>query len=1088
MPTTVAIPGDISGQPLFTRPPIKLDKDDQTEGDARTLPELVEFHATVNPKHVFCKQAQGEGSCSDVEFVDITFKELKQAVLSCQQWLRATVADLHLPREDEKKRDGIKGAPVAIFMDSHVTLVVYIFALMGMGVPAVLLSTRLSPTAVKHLLEKTGCRAVLASPRLRAIANEASELWKAERETQNGAAAGDGSSNGEKDARFPSLYAPASFRGFLEQINPESGPETIIDPLHYVSETDRNVLILHSSGTTGLPKPIYTSHRHYLNFALCHELANDEKALLPALSTSPFFHGFGLLPPCLSLGIGKPFCVPAPGSIPTGLSTVKLLRRSGAKSLLTVPSILEEIALLPDDQGIKALQDLHFVVFGGGLPKEKIGEKLSAAGVKLLNHYGTTETGPLAPLYIPKPGYDWHYFKLRADILQPLRIEFSRPMADSAPNDGHWQLSLQPLGSPDRFHVQDILVAMPGSEMEFSVLGRSDDLICLATGEKVRPSILESMLVQSEAVKTALAFGDGQLEIGVLVEPMLSLSGVELDDFKSSLWPIVEEANQLMDSHAGVSSLAAIVTVAPGSLPRSDKGTILRREAHQLFREEISQAYGRMEDTESFGPVPRLQMAHLESGLRSLVYQNIGSKARGMEWSDNTDFFELGMDSLLASKFRRLLIASLPKDMAPLDCMDKDFVYRHSSVARLAAALRNGDAIHSHDKTSDDDLEALVNQYSLQRRKETTVIITGSTGSIGAHLLVHLAKSPEVFRIICINRVSNQCPYERQRQSLQSKGLSLLECEWAKIKIFQTDCSRPQLGLPENEYRILQANVTHIIHNAWPMNFKLELSSFHAQFRALQNLLLFAREVRSRDTLRSVRVLFISSISVVGHYNRISNGTLVPEIPMRGFNTALCLGYAKAKFVCEKIIERTRREYPEIEAGYVRVGQVAGSRNGFWNQEEHFVALVASSQKIGKLPNIEGTLSWLPVDLLATTISDILFASGNMQLVYHLENPVRQSWHKVLVTLAAGLNLGKDDRLTFVDWITAVASASDEGNPAKKLVDFFVEDFERMSRGDLILTTEFSRKCSPTLQGMGPVPEDAILRYLGYWRSIGLIT
>lgn len=66
---------------------------------------------------------------------------------------------------------------------------------------------------------------------------------------------------------------------------------------------------------------------------------------------------------------------------------VQLLQESKAKSLLTVPSILEEIALLPQDEGIHALRQLDFVAFEGGLPKESIGGKLAAAGVRLLNHY-----------------------------------------------------------------------------------------------------------------------------------------------------------------------------------------------------------------------------------------------------------------------------------------------------------------------------------------------------------------------------------------------------------------------------------------------------------------------------------------------------------------------------------------------------------------------------------------------------------------------------------------------------------------------------------------------------------------------------
>jgi hypothetical protein len=44
-----------------------------------------------------------------------------------------------------------------------------------------------------------------------------------------------------------------------------------------------------------------------------------------------------------------------------------------------------------------------------------------------------------------------------------------------------------------------------------------------------------------------------------------------------------------------------------------------------------------------------------------------------------------------------------------------------------------------------------------------------------------------------------------------------------------------------------------------------------------------------------------------------------------------------------------------------------------------------------------------------------------------------------------------------------------------------------MSGGSVMLSTEASRRHSPTLRRVGPVQDEAIQRYLHYWRSIGLI-
>jgi acyl-coenzyme A synthetase/AMP-(fatty) acid ligase len=246
----------------FTWPTLSLC---EGEGDARSLPELIDFHARVNPGHRFCIQARID---ADVPLLDVTYAQLKHAILCCQSWLCENVAGIQM-------ENGTKDRPVGLLMDSDLTLVIYLFALMGLGVPTVLLSTRLSAEAVRHLVQRTRTSTILVSARLDGTADEAISSWDA------------------NDSSPPSKYYPAAYKNFLTEKASSSSAlsqSNVSRRNHFVSEADCNVLILHSSGTTGLPKPIYTSHRHYLSFALCHEFKNEEEMLSPVLSTSPLFH------------------------------------------------------------------------------------------------------------------------------------------------------------------------------------------------------------------------------------------------------------------------------------------------------------------------------------------------------------------------------------------------------------------------------------------------------------------------------------------------------------------------------------------------------------------------------------------------------------------------------------------------------------------------------------------------------------------------------------------------------------------------------------------------------------------------------
>ena len=135
-----------------------------------------------------------------------------------------------------------------------------------------LLSARLSPTAIHHLLAKTATRAIIVSPRLKNIAEEALSIF----------------SSAEPK---PASHVQAVFTSFLAaQGNQDDEDAGICKTGYYIGKNDRNVLILHSSGTTGLPKPIYQSHMWLLSFATCHDFSTDVEALSLSLSTLPLYH------------------------------------------------------------------------------------------------------------------------------------------------------------------------------------------------------------------------------------------------------------------------------------------------------------------------------------------------------------------------------------------------------------------------------------------------------------------------------------------------------------------------------------------------------------------------------------------------------------------------------------------------------------------------------------------------------------------------------------------------------------------------------------------------------------------------------
>lgn len=558
------------------------------------------------------------------------------------------------------------------------------------------------------------------------------------------------------------------------------------------------------------------------------------------------------------------------------------------------------------------------------------------------------------------------------DINQPEHLQ-----AESGDSDSErtytYKLSMRPFGWQERFEVQDLIVTRREcsldtdiGQLDFSIAGRTDDLICLATGEKVRPTILESLLKQHEGVKDAAAFGDQQFELGVIVESVKAINHDEVESFKASIWPVIEEAGRQMDAHARIMSPAAILIVCPDALPRSDKGTILRNAVANKFAEEIAGVYRSLKASVD---APPLDLSSPRSSIKALVTENAKWQAPGNDWLDDDDFFARGMDSLQATQLRRFLTASVrathtasgfeADHVLPVDKITDDFVYRHPSVSMLVEALMPKQAAANGIIPETELIEQLVEKYTSrganrQQQKKAVVVLTGATGSLGSFFLGQLLMDDSVGRIICLNRPGKGTPIEAQKYAMSSRDISVSDDMWAKVEIRQTSTAAPCLGLEEPEYESLAAKVTHMVHIAWPMNFKMSLQSFDASFRSLQNLIQLARKAHFYNHRTKPRVLFISSISTIGNYPSVKGGVLVPEVIVEEPSWTLELGYAKAKLVCEKMIQRATKDYPEIEAGLVRVGQIAGASSGYWNASEHFVAVCASSQKMGKFPDLRG--------------------------------------------------------------------------------------------------------------------------------------
>lgn len=142
----------------------------------------------------------------------------------------------------------------------------------------------------------------------------------------------------------------------------------------------RDAFILHSSGTTGVPKIVRFTHRRVI-LAMSSPIGG-----MTGLSSLPCYHGHGLLAPFMNWGKRKLIYL-WDGKMPQTRETVtKALELSHPEAFYTVPYILK---LLAEEQiGINLLKCCKMVAFSGSSCPDELGNELVNQGVYLGSLFG----------------------------------------------------------------------------------------------------------------------------------------------------------------------------------------------------------------------------------------------------------------------------------------------------------------------------------------------------------------------------------------------------------------------------------------------------------------------------------------------------------------------------------------------------------------------------------------------------------------------------------------------------------------------------------------------------------------------------
>ncbi|HVL89913.1 MAG TPA: long-chain fatty acid--CoA ligase [Actinomycetota bacterium] len=286
--------------------------------------------------------------------------------------------------------------------------------------------------------------------------------------------------------------------------------------------------LCYTSGTTGMPKGVLSSHRgmwlHSMATAMAGTLALTETdRVFPIV---PMFHAFGW---------GLPYAAPFAGaelifhgSDSSAANIGRIIEQERVTLTAGVPTIWKDLLPLIERKDVDASSLRGIYVGGSALPRPLI-DAYDKQGIEIVQMWGMTETGPLACISLPRRGHRGldrdgllDQREKTGTIFPGLEARIVAPDGSVCPRDGKtvgelecrgpWIASAyynDPEGSREKFHdgwLRTGDMAFMEPDGTFRIVDRAKDLV-KSGGEWISSVELEGALLGHPLIRDAAVVG-----------------------------------------------------------------------------------------------------------------------------------------------------------------------------------------------------------------------------------------------------------------------------------------------------------------------------------------------------------------------------------------------------------------------------------------------------------------------------------------------------------------------------------------------------------------------------------------------------
>lgn len=352
-------------------------------------------------------------------------------------------------------------------------------------------------------------------------------------------------------------------------------------------------------------------------------------------------------------------------------------------------------------------------------------------------------------------------------------------------------------------------------------------------------------------------------------------------------------------------------------------------------------------------------------------------------------FAELGLDSLrtaeLVAAIEDALGASFPLAL----------LCEQPSLDALAGWIEQGGSAYGPPRAGDTlrmmradaELPADIRPSDRPAAAPTgSVLVTGATGFVGAHLLRTLLDGGAA-RVVCLVRGDGHA--DRVRMTMERYGVWRTGDE-QRIETVAGNLAMPGLGLDASTQARLREEPDAIFHAAAEVDWVQPYAALRtANVAGTRELL------RLASAGRPAAFHFLSSLAVC--YSTQSDDACEQLDPMTHAG-GIHLGYAQTKAVAEALVrEAGRRGLP---VRILRPALIAGdSRTGRSNVDDLVSLMLRGCVHMGAAPDLDWTLDAVPVEHVTRCITGLGAPAAGGGDVVHVVNAGARNWRECVLFL-----------------------------------------------------------------------------------------